>query len=42
MAQVGVMEVQKEDASSAAGTLARLETALKTITADADVKENKI
>ena len=42
VAQVGIMEVQKEDVSSAAGTLSRLESALTAITSDADVKENKI
>jgi hypothetical protein len=36
------MEVQKEDASSAAGTLTTLESALKAITSDSDLKENKI
>jgi len=36
------MDVQKEDVSSAETMVARLESALRTITSDADVKENKI
>ena len=42
VADVGQMMVSKEDVSSAAGTLHRLEVALNRITTDADLKQNKI
>ena len=39
---VGVMMISKEDVSSAAGTLYRIEAALKIIHIDSDFKQNKI